>query len=231
MSVVAIIPVKGRLSLLVWTLDRLKELNKVDHIVLVGHEHDAKEIADLMDLDWVHHPNFPLGMKYNEGWEYAYRKYDPDHYIFMGASDWMSVDWIPTMVALIGSNGMIGRSEKYYYNISPMGNRLVHHKGSDVGMCSIVSRGVVAEYGGRPFNDVMDTDLDWSLRANVKEIGMNVHDLMGVPCNCMSISYYKWFNMYNFEGYWNNRHYSDRMSDGRNWLREHFRDALEMTLW
>lgn len=231
MSVVAIIPVKGRLSLLVWTLDRLKETHKVDHIVLVGHEHSAKEMAHLMDLDWVHHPNFPLGMKYNEGWEYAYRKYNPDHYIFMGASDWMSFDWLPKMISNMGDNGMVGRSEKYYYNISPMGNRLVHHIGTKVGMCSIVSREVVAEFNGRPFNDVMDTDLDWSLRANIQQIGKSVLDLTDLSCNCLSVSYHKWINMYNFEGYWNNRHLSTRMSDGKDWLREHFRDALEMTLW
>lgn len=87
MSVVAIIPVKGRFSLLVWTLDRLKEVNKVDHVVLVGHEEEARELARLMDLDWVYHPNFPLGMKYNAGWEYAWKKYDPDHYIMMGSGD------------------------------------------------------------------------------------------------------------------------------------------------
>jgi hypothetical protein len=231
MSVVAIIPVRGRLSLLVWTLDRLKAVNKVDHVVLVGQDPEAKDIADVMGFDWIYHPNFPLGLKYNEGWEYAYKKYDPDFYLFMGTSDWMSADWIPTMVSRIGENGMIGRTEKYYYNISPLGNRLLHHKGSELGMCSILSRAFVSEMDGRPFNDVMDTDLDWSLRANVKDVGMGLMPLDNVDCNCMSVSYHKWVNMYNFEGYWNNKLLSTRMSDGKDWLRQHFRDALEMTLW
>lgn len=231
MSVVAIIPVKGRFSLLVWTLDRLREVNGVDNIVMVGHEDEAFELSRVMGVDWVYHPNFPLGSKYNEGWEFAMRKYDPDHYLFMGASDWMSRDWIPTMLEMTDSYEMVGRNDKYYYNMHPDWNRLVYSTGENIGTGSIVSKRVVRHYDGRPFNDVMDTDLDWSLRANVMDMGGKLYSVNEGLSMRLSVSHYKWTNAYNFEGYWNNMGSCTRLGHGKEWLKENFKDALEMTLW
>ncbi len=231
MSVVAIIPVKGRFSLLVWTLDRLMEVNRVDRIVMVGHEEEGQELARLMGADWVYHPNFPLGSKYNEGWEYAFRKYDPDHYVFMGASDWMNREWLPVMTELAETYEMVGRNDKYYYSLHPSWNRLLHFTGSEVGSCAVIPRRVVRQYEGRPFNDTMETDLDWSLRANIKDIGGIVHSSEDKESKILSVSCYKWTNAYNFEGYWNNTAKTTRLGHGTDWLKENFKDALEMTLW
>lgn len=231
MSVVAIIPVRGRFSLLVWTLDRLKEVNKVDHIVLVGHEEEARELARLMDLDWVYHPNFPLGMKYNEAWHYAWKKYDPDHYIMMGSGDWMSANLVDCMIPLCDEYDMVGRSDKYYYNIGVGWSRLVHVTGLEIGSCSMIPRRVIDSFGGRPFNETMDTDMDWSVRANIVDQGGKLFGMADNESKILSISYHKWSNSYNFDGYWNNRLKGNRLGDGKDWLNDNFRDALQMTLW
>jgi hypothetical protein len=231
MSVAAIVPVRGRFSLLVWTLDRLKEVNKVDHVILVGHEEEAQELARLMDLDWVYHPNFPLGMKYNAGWEYAWRKYDPDHYIMMGSGDWMSSNLISSMQVLCEDHELVGKSDKFYYNIGVNWSRLVHVHGVPVGSCSMVPRRVVDSFDGRPFNDTMDADIDWSLRSNIMDDGGLVFSMSDKETKVLSISYHKWSNAYSFDGYWNNKLRGNRLGDGKDWLRDNFRDALEMTLW
>jgi hypothetical protein len=222
-SICVIIPVKGRLSLLAWTLDRL--LGSGYKVVCVGSDYEAEDLVRLMGADWVYHPNFPLGMKYNAGWEYAMRKYDPDFYVMGNASDWYSNGLIESMIVNIGNNKAIGLINKHYYNVSDLGSRLCFVKNGRLGGSGLVVRGdVVRDWGGRIFNDVMDMDLDWSILDNLKgHIGIYRGN---IPL--LSISFHKWPNAYNFETYWCN---GVMMGDGRDFLREHFKDCIDMTLW
>ncbi len=226
MKICVILPIWGRHSLLAWSLDRL--LSKGYKVVVVGHEEQARDLVDVMGADWVYHPNFPLGMKFNEGWEYAMRKHQCDYYLMGNVSDWYSDTYINGLVSQIGDGMAIGTSEKWYYNIGKWGNRLCRYRGDDVVSSGLMlSRNGLVDLGGRPFNDVMDSDLDWSIIDNLKG---KVIRYKG-DGKVLSISFHKWINSYSFDGYWNNKMMCDQFSDGRDWLKEHFRDALEMTLW
>lgn len=223
MNICVIIPVRGRLSLLAWTLDRL--LGDGYKVVAVGNDYEAEDLVRSMGADWVYHPNFPLGMKYNAGWEYAMRRYDADYYVMGNASDWYSDGLLEDMILGIGDNDAIGLKDKHYYHMSHIGNRLCYVKDGRLGGSGLVVRGeVVKEWGGRLFNDTMDMDLDWSILDNLKgRVGV-----YGGKLPLLSISFHKWSNAYNFEAYWNK---GLMMGDGRDFLREHFRDCIDMTLW
>lgn len=230
--IVAVIPVKGRHSLLVWTVDRLKEINKIDKIILVGNDYEAEQLALALDVEWLHHPNNPLGMKYNAGYQYAMRKYNPDHYILMGASDWFSPNWVEKMLPYLDMYDMVVKHDKHYYNIGRYYNRLLRNQKKVVaGTGAIVSGKIVKLFKGRPFNDVMDNDLDWSIVSNIKDEGGQVGICKDEDALSLSISYHKWGNSYSFDGYWNNRLDSDQMGDGSVWLRDNFPEAINMTLW
>lgn len=233
MKTAAIIPVRGRISLLAWTVSRLKDLNDIDHVILVGHEDEAYDLAKMMDVDWVHHPNFPLGMKYNAGWEYAWKKYNADYYMMMGSSDWFSPNWVDVMVSDMGKADFVVKRDKYYLNMGRYGNRMVYwkNKGGYASSGMIVGKRMMDMLNGRPFNDVMDNDLDWSIVDNIKSVKGKMSICDNKEAKSLSISYHKWSNAYSFDGYWNNQALCDQMSDGKDFLRANFMDALDMTLW
>jgi len=227
MNMVAIIPVHGRLSLLAWTLDRL--VSSGCKVVCVGSDPEAQDLVRSMGIDWVYHPNHPLGMKYNAGWEYAMRKYDPDHYLMGNASDWYGRGYL--QYACRNMNGYDGfaPSNKYYLHYGRNGRLLVDNKGSVPRSTGLVlTRDVVRHFDGRPFNDTMDSDLEWSVMTNLKDEGfrVKVYDQMAYPV--MGISFHKWGGSYRFDSYWNR---GNQMGDGWEWLMINFPEALGMTLW
>lgn len=198
-------------------------------VVLVGNDFEAEEMAVSMGADWVWHPNHPLGLKCNAGWSYAMKQYDPDFYVMGNASDWYSDGYLEFACSQIGNYGGFAVTNKYFLNYGRRENRLVDNLGNEPRSSGLIlTREVVNDFDGEPFNDVMDSDLDWSILTNVKDAGFRLNTYAGLDHKVLSVSFYKWVNAYNFEGYWGR---GVRMGDGRDWLREHFPDALDMTLW
>lgn len=227
MNLCVIIPVHGRLSLLAWTLDRL--LMAGHKVVLVGNDFEAEDMALTMGADWVWHPNRPLGTKLNAGWRYAMEVYDPDFYLMGNASDWYSSGYLDYACSQVGNYGGFAVTNKYYLNFGRREKRLVDNLGSVPRSSGLVlTREVVRDFDGEPFNGVMDSDLDWSVLTNVKDAGYQLKVYRELDHKVLSISFYKWLNAYSYEGYW---HKGVRMGDGRDWLREYFPDAMDMTLW
>lgn len=233
MKTAAIIPAKGRVPLLMWTIDRLKDINKVDHVIIVGHEPEIKDVAMVMECDWLYHPNFPLGMKMNEGWEYAWKKYNPDAFVYVGSSEWLTDGWVTEMIPNIGKYDMIGNGEKHFLNVGLNHRRFCRLRTPDknpIGTGSIVSRRIVEAMNGRPFHDHIDNELDWSLIENIRSYGGKVLKIKS-ESKSLSISYHKWPNQYDFVNYWNNGILCDQMGDGNDFLKEFFKDSMDFTLW
>jgi len=91
---VAIIPVKGRLPLLPHTIEQA--LKVVDEVICITSKAYEKEYcigAEATNMG----QGFKLGEKWNVGFEAA-RKYDPDHVLFIGSSDWVSENWVDVML-------------------------------------------------------------------------------------------------------------------------------------
>jgi len=156
-------------------------------------------------------------------------KYDPDFYLMGNASDWYSSGYLDYACSQVGNFGGFAVTNKYYLNFGRRDNRLVDNLGSVPRSSGLIlTREVVNDFDGEPFNGVMDSDLDWSVLTNLKDSGHKLKVYRDLDHKVLSISFYKWVNAYNFEGYW---HKGVRMGDGRDWLREHFPDAMHMTLW
>lgn len=227
MNICVIIPVHGRLSLLAWTMDRLMAIGC--KVVCVGSDMEAEDLVKSMGADWVFHPNRPLGMKYNAGWSYAMHKYDPDFYVMGNASDWYGQGYLHYACTNIGSHDGFAPSIKYYLHYGPLGRLLVDNTGSAPRSSGLVlTRDVVRHFEGSPFNDTMDSDLEWSIMTNLKDEGfrIKVYDQTAFPV--MGISYHKWPSAYRFDAYWNK---GVQMGDGWEFLMVNFPQALDMTLW
>jgi hypothetical protein len=237
MTTCAIIPVKGRYPLLFWTVDRLKTVNKIDHIILVGHEKEGEDAARAMNVDWLYHPNDPLGAKCNTGWQFALKKYDPDYYVFVGSGDWLSENYIPEMIPYLNEFDMVGRPDMYLLNIGSHGNRMCHwsgyldaRRGEPIGIGRMLRRSIVQKMQGNPFNSSIDQSLDHSMITNIHLLGGS-YFLVTEPLNAsLAISCYKWPHRHAFDDYWRGCDGSKLMGDGKPFLKEYFPQALQMTL-
>jgi glycosyltransferase involved in cell wall biosynthesis len=226
-KVVAVIPVFGRLPLLKYTIKRLLEKNGVHDVVCVAETQEEFNVIHDNGAHVVIHENKPLGKKWNAGFQYA-RSLNPDVIVFVGSSDWLSDNWIPTMLPHMDEFDMIGKKDFTMMDIgyepifeSIGGRKLeVSHeeqirmcywfgygegkrKDEPIGIGRMVSARILDKIDWKPFDDTKDNSMDWQMYQKVIEqngaIGLIEDDTM----IALSVSTNRWPNMHKFEDHWN----------------------------
>lgn len=202
--IVSPIPVNGRLPLLRHTLERLINKNKVTPIC-VGDEPEAKELCESLGVEWINHANYPLGAKWNAGFVAA-RKHNPNGILFVGSSDWVSDDYAIHCEKLLEQYDFIGKLGCYFADVAKK-IRAVYWKGYEsdrigepIGIGRVLSNRLLNKIEWKPFNDLFDNSLDYSMYKKAKN--ESTYILTDPNQKLVSISTDKWVNKHKFEDHW-----------------------------
>lgn len=205
-NVAAIIPVHGRLPLLKQTVNRLYEKNKIDVVICVGDTKEEEEAANEIGFTFVRHPNKPLGAKWNAGFVEA-KKYNPDACLFVGSSDWLSDNWVSSLLPLMDKYDMVGTpgchfldiKEKNKFRVMDWGGYIGERSTESIGIGRLLSSRILNEIGWKPFSDHKDGSLDYDMFLRVKKAGGEIHMVQDEKLISLSISTDQWKNKHRFE--------------------------------
>lgn len=218
MKIIAPIPVFGRHELVKLTASRL-QLQGITP-VLIGHEPETKEIAKNLNIEFCLASNNPLGHKWNVGFQAA-KFYDPDAVIFMGSSDWCSQEYIDIVKQNLNFS-MIGMLGCHFIDVADQ-IRLVHWDGykdklrmnEPIGIGRVLSRELIKKMNWIPFENVLNSGLDWSMYQKVLRLREKIAVIPNDPMNVrlMSISTNKWINKHKFLDHWSGPLKSHKIED------------------
>jgi len=235
MTTAAIIPVKGRHELLCHTVARLRYKNKVDYVVCVVSNEEDLFFTSLYCDHVIMHPNNPLAMKWNAGFEYAYRHFDPDAYLFVGSSDWLCDDYLDRMLPELDGYDMIGKPDMHLFDVGRYDTRLCYwwgydgdRQGEPIGIGRLLSKRIVHKMKGRPFMDYLDNALDYNMLQHVLSFGGKVGLIENKEAVTLSLSCYLWPNKHRFDEHWRGQLPSLPMGDGRGWMMRLFPEGLNI---
>lgn len=116
MKIVNFMPVSGRAPLLIHTINRLYKANKVDLVVCAGDDPDDRAVCTALGAEWVNADNYPISAKCNAALKAASR-IDPDYVVMSFSSDWISDNWIHTLINNMGDADLIGVKDCYYMHV------------------------------------------------------------------------------------------------------------------
>lgn len=217
MKVVAVIPVKGRLPLLKYTIKRLLEKNGVDQVVCVADTIEEFNVIKENGAHVVEHDNQPLGKKWNAGFEYA-QTLNPDAILFVGSSDWISDDWVPQLAPFMKEYDLIGVAGFTMMDIGLKNGktdliRMCHWEGygpgnredEPIGIGRMVSARILNKIGWRPFDDNRNNSMDFMMFNKVNNADGKIGMVKSDELVALSVSTNAWLNMHKFEDHWNNK--------------------------
>lgn len=247
-KVVAVIPVHGRHPLLKQTISRLLNKNGCHAVVCAGDRED-KDVCEQAGATYIIHDNRFLGQKWNACFLRAERM-NPDAVLFMGSSDWVSDNWVPTMLSHLNSRThMVGKSGCYLLDISdpyypsysewyrpkPIREyRLVYWPGYKYGspIDSTQNRSNESIGIGRLISKKGLDNIGW------KPFHDKMHDSLDYCMHkkfrdhskivydksicSMAVSTDRWSNKHTFEHHWDNTNPSKRIRDVHGFCRQHF---------
>ena len=209
-KIIAIIPVYGRTKLLPFTISRLYTKNKLFKVICCGNLKEDKLVCESAGALWVEIPNRPLGRKWNAGFKLA-ETFDPDAILFVGSSDWISIDWIPRAYKYIENEnyGMVGKNDFSMVDIKTNGNIKYNHwygYQSDrslepIGIGRLVSRNFLKSINYLPFEPEKDNSMDYFMYKKCLEQNFKVK-LLKNDSIFLSISTNAWINMHKFCYHW-----------------------------
>lgn len=215
MKLTAPIPVFGRFPLVRMTISRLKAQGVIP--IVLGHEREAMDIAQQMDVEFISIDNNPLGNKWNKGFQ-ASKNYQADGVMFMGSSDWCSDDYVDSVRLHLQHYGMLGMLGCHFADVAES-IRLVHWKGypigqryqEPIGIGRVLRADFLNQIQWSPFNQALNSGLDWSMWLKVlktdQEIGILPDD---GQIKLLSISTNKWNNKHKFQDHWTGALKSER---------------------
>lgn len=229
MRTVAVIPVHGRLPLLKYTIERLLKKNGCDAVICVGDQIEEQEVCEDAGAEFIFHENVPLGKKWNAGFVEA-KKYNPDAVLFVGSSDWISDNWLPSLAPFMMKFkiDMIGKADFYLLDIGE-NLRFCHWRGyvqkerkaEPIGIGRVISRRVLDILNWKPIEETLNSSIDYSMYHRVLGVGGKVELFKG-DIQSLSISTDLWPNKHKFEDHYKNKLPSDRMPGFEKWLDEKF---------
>lgn len=223
-TVVACLPVFGRIPLLKQTIKRLYQKNGCYRVICAGDGPAEKKVCEKLGAVWVHAKNKPLGAKWNKAFLKA-KEYNPDAVLYVGSSDWLSENWIPTMRPYVEQHGITGVPGNHYLDIGPK-MRLVYWPGyigeranESIGIGRMLSAKLLNLIGWKPFDDIKDNGLDGSMKEICAKLGY--HDFfVKEDIKAVSISTSKWPNKHKFEEHYSNKLPSEKIADVDGFLKE-----------
>jgi hypothetical protein len=230
LKVMACMPVHGRLPLLKHTIGRLYRKNHVDKVICVG-SYDERATCEKAGAHFIPFHNNPLGRKWNIAFQEA-KQFNPDACLFVGSSDFISDNWIPTITKNLDKHDLIGLPGCYFVDISNT-YRLVYwpgydgkRRGESIGIGRVISAKFLDKIGWKPFDDKIDNSLDFSMYSRVmskNRLLLNTKDIFS-----LSISTNRWPNKHRFEEHWNGQLKSFKIDNPETWLSENFPETLRI---
>lgn len=209
-NVAAIIPVHGRLPLITQTIKRLLSKNNIDFIVCVcSTQGEADYIQQSFTLDGLStfvHDNKPLGSKWNAGFIEA-KKFNPDACLFVGSSDWLSDNWVSSLLPLTSEFDMVGTpgchfldiKDKNKFRVINWGGYIGDRSNESIGIGRLLSARILKKLNWKPFTDGKDGSLDYDMLLRVKRAFGKVTMVRHPELISLSISTDQWSNKHRFE--------------------------------
>lgn len=235
LSVIAVIPVLGRLPLLHHTITRLIKKNGVSMVICVGQTAEEQATCEGAGAEFIAHRNHPLGRKWNAGFMHA-KKYNPDACLFVGSSDWLSDNWISELSPHMNKYDLVGLPGCYFVDIAPdMAEvyRLVYwpgyegkRLGESIGIGRLISAKALDNIDWRPFDDHLDNSMDYSMYRKINDTKR--HLVVTDKIFSMSISTNRWPNKHSFDQHWFGTLKSDRVKEPVPFLMNHFPEVFEV---
>lgn len=230
--VIGILPVLGRRPLLTLTIQRLLEKNGCWKVICVGDDSDDEKVCRDAGAEWVRCGNSPLARKWNRGY-HAAEMYDPDYYLYVGSSDWLSDNWIPAMIEQGKGADMIGMCSMYLFDHRPDFRRLCYwpgyngvRAGETIGIGRLLSARIMERMMYSPFDGKLNNSLDWSMHNRVTMVEGKIVAVEDESVMSLSISDARWPNKHKFEEHWDGRLPSEKIFNCEDWLRKFFPEAL-----
>jgi hypothetical protein len=231
-KVVAVIPVKGRWPLLKHTIERLYKKNGVHKVVCVG-DPEEKKFCESLGAEYVIHRNKPLGAKWNTGFVAA-KKYSPHACLFVGSSDWLSDNWLSEMGPHIKQHDLVGTAGCFFLDIGDT-FRLVewpgykgHREGESIGIGRLISKQVLDKLQWKPFDDHLDSSLDFSMIKRCNQVGGKSHLVVNSSIKSLSISTNQWGNKHKFEDHWSGELRSRKIFEVDQFIESNFPEAKQV---
>jgi hypothetical protein len=228
--VVACIPVFGRGSLVELTIKRLYQKNNIYKVVCAGSEPEDKQICESAGAVWVQHRNRPLGLKWNAAFHSA-KQFNPDACVFVGSSDWLSDNWIPTLRPYLNEYDLVGVPGMHLLHVceEPLlcewEGYTNTRKGESIGIGRILSRRLLDKMHFRPFNDHLDNSLDASMHQNSSRHAARIHLVDNKNIIALSLSTNLWENKHKFWEHYSGQIHSKRMYNVDEFIQNHFPEA------
>jgi len=181
------IPVYRRVALLPYTIQRWLDMN-VGVVVVTSRQEDVAVLKPFSkQIKLVHHDNFPLGAKWNAGFDEARKM--ADYVVFAGSTDWVMSKYL--MGVLLHPDydyyGALGCSWLEFYRSKPPNISLWpgYHKidqqwnpnnsrsDETIGIGRVLTSGLLnllfEEFGG-PFDSGLHESLDSSMRHRIQRL-------------------------------------------------------------
>lgn len=231
-KVVAVIPVHGRLPLLKYTIQRLYEVNKVFKVICVGESAEERQVTSSSGAVFLWHPNRPLGAKWNAGFVHA-RQYNPDACLFVGSSDWIDENWIPTLKHHLKYVDMVGLPGMYLLDIGDTfrachwSGYVGHREGESIGIGRMIRSKILDRMDWKPFIDTLDNSMDGSMQSRVIEAG-GIVKTVNEDLKSLSISTNRWPNKHKFEDHYSGRLKSEIIDNANEWIDRYFPEAKQV---
>jgi len=234
--IVAPIPILGRKALFPWTCHRLVKMGVVP-LCIVESDKD-KKVAQYYNLPVKQVRHMPLGKKWNVGFEWA-RSYNPHAVLYVGSSDWVSDDWLDSLLPYLDEYDMVGIKGIHFlhreYSVPHFARSLKDftqrlgywngykgdREGESCGGGRLLSRRILDLMEFKPFRDENYNNMDYNMLYKVMNHGGRVKTVEG-PVG-LSVSCDLWGNMHDF-----NRDTDKEIKDVKKFLEKHFPEGLEL---
>lgn len=229
-KVIACVPVWGRGPLVEQTIKRLYNKNGVYRVICAGSEPSDKAICEKAGAVWVQAKNNPLGAKWNAAFKEA-KKYNPHACLFVGSSDWLSDNWLPTLTPYLEDYDLIGVPGCHFLHLcdEPL---LCHWKGytngrqgESIGIGRLLSRQLLERLHYAPFHPEFHNSLDSSMQQNCMKHAARIHMVDSPDIKAVSISTNLWAQKHVFFDHYSNKLPSDKIQDVNNFIETNFPEA------
>tara|TARA_B100001248_G_scaffold107933_1_gene80502 strand:+ start:288 stop:1670 length:1383 start_codon:yes stop_codon:yes gene_type:complete len=207
-TIVAIIPVFGREKLFKYTIRRLYQKNKINHVIVLGESESERITAIKEGAIFIKHINKPLGAKWNTGFQYS-KRFNPDAVLFVGSSDWISKDWIDSAYPyILNGYGYVGKKDYYMLDINDKNIRtcrwlgyLCNRKNETIGIGRLISKNLLEKINYTPFKKNKNSSMDYCMYQKCINNDFKIK-ILDNSSMFLSISCNLWANMHKFEYYY-----------------------------